>query len=186
MRILQLLFVIVLGSNFAFAQSLRAHWSIASGVAFSVPILGTSDQRFGVVTGLQYAWREKRFDYGEVPGYWLVEGYYLGTSGGVQPFADDRSHAVGALAMMRYEWPPHGRVPGTYLEFGWGFQYSDHVSLDLDSRVNSTPTIGGGFLLLVNKRTVTAGVRLHHISNAGTKGGNRGQNQLHFTVGWQF
>ncbi|HRJ26715.1 MAG TPA: acyloxyacyl hydrolase [Fimbriimonadaceae bacterium] len=161
-------------------------WSIYAGAVRSVPILGTSDERFGIVAGIQYLHRDPRFDYGQVPGYLVLEGYYLGTSGGIQPFPRDRANALGGLVMIRYVWEPKGRLPGTFFEFGWGLQYSDRTSRDLDAHWNSTPTLGGGFLLRLNQRTVTVGARLHHISNAGTKGGNRGQNQVHFFVGWSF
>lgn len=95
------------------------------------------------------------------------------------------TNSIGTLAILRYPSVRTGRG-NLYFDLGVGLNYANHSSLDLDSKLNSTPMIGLSYGFQRGANEYLLGVRLLHISNAGTKGKNLGSNQLLFTLGMRF
>lgn len=113
------------------------------------------------------------------------EANFTRTDGGNKfEYGPDHTLAVGALALLRFESKPSGAR--AYFEAGWGFQWASEETIDLPSRWNSTPTLGVGFVLPSHDDELYVGLRFMHISNAGTKGNNPGQNQVFLMLGWKF
>lgn len=151
----------------------------------SARILGTEDQRVGYGIGIQRVSRERKFSYRETPGYLVLEGYYLNSVGDRIGNGSSRTNALGFLASVRYEyWQRAGYR--FWFDLGWGLQFADNDSPDVDSRINSTPTMSGGLIFTVGKTETYVGIRYLHISNGGTNKPNRGQNQFHLMVGARF
>ena len=75
---------------------------------------------------------------------------------------------------------------GFYADIGWGIQFANHHTDDLDSATNSTPYAGIGLAFRMDHTEALLGVRLLHISNGGTKGANSGQNELLFMLSFRF
>jgi hypothetical protein len=92
--------------------------------------------------------------------------------------------SFGVLVMARYE--QLRRPIANYVEIGWGLQLSNHVSLDNSSVLNSTPVAGFGIYLGRGRGAACIGLRYLHVSNAGFRGNNKGQNQLHLMLGVRF
>jgi len=146
--------------------------------------MGSEDPRRGGGFAVQYVAPWSRLRYGTVQGLLCWEAYYTRTAGGDNDGAPvDIAHAYGLMATARYERPLLGRV-SFYAELGWGLQVVDRRTIDLSSRINSTPTIGLGIVFPGNQLYV--GWRWQHVSNAGTNGNNQGQNQFQLRVGWKF
>jgi hypothetical protein len=95
------------------------------------------------------------------------------------------ANSIGTLAILRYPSVRTGRG-NIYFDLGVGLYYANHSTLDLDSKLNSTPMIGLSFGFNRGNIEYLLGARLLHISNAGTKGKNLGSNQLLFTFGIRF
>lgn len=149
-------------------------------------ILGSEDIRRGGGFAIQYSRSEPRFTIWKKKAKLVLEANYANTVGGNKfEWSPDRTQALGALALIRFETrPTHGL--STYIEAGWGFQYADKLTIDLPSRWNSTPTLGAGIMLPLRDREIYIGIRWIHISNGGTVGNNPGQNQILGMVGFRF
>jgi len=92
------------------------------------------------------------------------------------------AYHVGALVSGRYEFGQG--ATRFFAEGGWGLQYSNRGSHDIESRWNSTPTVGIGAIFDSNLYLT---LRLMHVSNGGLSNGrNKGQNWLMFMVGKRF
>ena len=74
---------------------------------------------------------------------------------------------------------------GWFLEGSEGLQLQNRESHDLASWLNSTPTATFGKYIDADKSRYL-GLRIMHISNAGTKHHNRGQNYFMLTYGIRF
>ena len=94
--------------------------------------------------------------------------------------------AFGILAMSRWHGRRDARGQGFFLDLGWGLQIADRRSLDLDSRLNSTPVVGFGTTLPLGAQELMIGLRYLHVSNAGLVGRNQGSNQFFLTAGVRF
>lgn len=148
----------------------------------SIIFLGSEDRRVGGGLGFGYGRPEPRFRYGSLRAQLVYEGYVDTTHG------QDRkknylrdTFAVGGLAYGR--WFVGRRL---YADLGWGAQLANHASHDLPSVFNSTPVVGFGTLLPAGRYDWNIGLRLLHVSNAGTVGNNAGQNELFLTVGVRY
>lgn len=174
--------------SFAVAEPIKppgktdAGWYVGAMLGRSELILGSEDLRQGFGIALGYGKPEPRFRYRDVPAQLVLMAYYQSTKGdGAPRYAD----AYGALAIARYRFRSNGKV-GAYLDLGWGLQATNRTSIDLDSLVNSTPMVGFGAAIRNGSSEVLLGVGLLHISNAGLKGDNQGQNQLFLHLGFRF
>lgn len=161
----------------------REDWFVVGSGLQSLIVLGSRERRSGFMVAVQRVRPERWLDDRSTPGLLVLEAYYQWSNriNALPEAGPVRQATFGFLALARYE--DRRRVPGTFVEFGWGLSFSDGITADLPSRFNSVPTVGGGFILPAGRREVYLGLRFMHFSNAGTKGSNNGQNQLHLTVG---
>jgi hypothetical protein len=141
----------------------------------SFRVLGTADDRYGEGFGIGYGRPEPRFSLKQIKAQLEYEAYYDQTDSSMYHTG---TYAEGLLGVARWYWPRdrHGR--GFYADLGFGFQYANTQTFDLDTRLNSTPITGFGGVFRANGREYLVGLRWLHISNAGTDRPNRGQNEL--------
>lgn len=153
----------------------------------SVRFVGTEELRKSVGVHLQWLLPEPRFLLGHSPGFVVYEAYGEYTWG-KKPKQAHPFQAIwdaGALALGRWEFGAARRTR-FFAEAGWGFAVHSATSVDLDSRLNSTPTIGVGLAMPSGRDEVQLTLRLLHFSNAGTKGGNKGHNRLMLILSRRF
>ena len=152
----------------------------------SYEILGSEDVRQAWGMGIQWVRSERALRFKGFMADLVMEGYFLdSTSKGASQMPPNRTLAFGGLAMARYKWPVKNDVRG-YLEIGWGLQYTPETSVDLDSNINSTPVLGFGASIQRSGHEFLVGLRYLHISNAGIRGNNQGQNGLNLLFGMSF
>ncbi len=153
----------------------------------SMLIFGSEDERFGGGFGYGYGRPEPKFTLWHVPAQLNYEAYvdHTQTTGHLSRPADS-TFAGGVLGFARWRWPVNKAGMGFYMDFGWGFQYANQTTLDLDSVVNSTPLLGIGESFKIGTQEYLVGLRVLHISDAGLKGKNFGQNELYLTLGLRF
>jgi hypothetical protein len=150
-------------------------------------IFGSEDGRFGGGLSYAYGHPEKRFQLGQIPAQLVYEGYVDHTqSDGGSGFPANATLAFGGLGYARWRWPVDRIGNGVYLDFGWGLQFANRPTLDLDSRLNSTPVLGFGGVYKDGHKEYLIGLRLLHISNGGTVRPNYGQNELFLTLGFRY
>lgn len=148
-----------------------------------VPFLGDEDPRRNSLAGLVYLKREPHFRTRHKHGDLLQEIYWEHShSRGASGAPPNTSEAIGYLFGARYEWLMMSRMC-VYADLGLGLQYTNRRSVDLPSRLNSTPFIDAGLWLGKGPHQVRVGFRFLHISNAHQVGSNQGQNQLFLDVG---
>jgi hypothetical protein len=155
-------------------------------VGQSVVVLGSEDIRYGAGMGFAYGKPERRFRFRSIPAQLIFEGYFDRTSSRFRYDNPRDTYSFGGLVSARWYWPRNEFGWGMYGDLGWGLQYANHPTRDLDSTVNSTPMIGFGGVFASGRNEYLIGLRLLHISNAGTKEPNQGQNQLFLTLGYRF
>lgn len=160
-------------------------WGITVMGNRSLLMLGTRDSREGVSFAISHAQPEPRFRSGSRPAELVWEGYYQYTRSR-KPLTDypRYTEAVGVLAIARYRWERGAMAQ--FFEIGWGLQYANRATVDLESRWNSTPMAGFGLSWKTRGDEFLIGIRVLHISNAGTRGSNNGQNQLQMMAGYRF
>ena len=151
----------------------------------SMTILGSEDKRTAFGIGVAYGRPEPRFHIDGTGAQLVYEVYYdHSSSRGASGQPANETDSFGALAYARYRWPMREGF-GFYATAGWGLQYSDRPTVDLDSRLNSTPMVGFGIAWDTGEGEGSIGLRFLHISNAGIVGRNQGQNQLHLVYSWR-
>jgi len=153
----------------------------------SMIMLGSEDVRFG--GGLSYAFGrpEKRFQLGQIPAQLVYEGYVDAThSNGANGCSPNSTIAVGGLAYARWRWPLDRHGNSMFFDLGWGLQLADEPTVDLSSDLNSTPVLDIGGIHRAGKLEYLAGLRVLHISNAGTDRPNYGQNELFLMFGVRY
>ncbi|MBC8063423.1 MAG: acyloxyacyl hydrolase [Chlorobia bacterium] len=152
----------------------------------SMTILGSEDRRTGFGVGLGYGRPEPRFAFKGVGAQLVGELYYdHSSSRGASGQGPNQSESLGILVYAQYRWPKK-RGLGLYASAGWGIQYTNQTSVDLDSKINSTPMIGLGVSWDTGEGEASIGLRFLHISNGGLVGNNQGQNQLFLVYSWKF
>ncbi len=110
----------------------------------SMTILGSEDRRTTFGIGLAYGRPEPRFHVDGVASQLVYEVYYdRNSSRGASGQPPNEADTFGALAYARFRWPTRQGF-GFYATAGWGLQYTDETSVDLDSKINSTPMLGFG------------------------------------------
>lgn len=150
-------------------------------------IFGSEDGRFGGGVSYGFGRPEKRFQIGDLAAQLVYEGYVDHTqSGGGQGTPPNSTFAVGGLAYARWRWPVDRFGNGVYADFGWGLQFADQPTLDLESQLNSTPILDFGGSLKDGHAEYLLGLRFLHISNAGFVKPNYGQNELFVTFGFRY
>lgn len=175
----------LLGAGVGFAQTgaLRqknTYLTFFYGSNFNV--LGSEDPRRGGGLAVGFGRPERRLRMRNIPGELVLEGYVANTfSPGASSYPRNTSYEFGALAISRYEWRDSPDF-GAFFDVGFGAQFSSRPSVDLDSRFNTTPMLGGGAIFPVGDHELLLGVRFLHISNAGTRGNNQGQNRIYVTL----
>ncbi len=152
----------------------------------SMTILGSEDRRTGFGVGLGYGRREPRFHVKGLTSGLVYEAYYDHTSSrGASGFPPNEAESFGVLAYGLWHWQASKKF-GIYGTAGWGLQYTNRTSVDLDSKINSTPMVGLGVTWGMGKTEAAIGLRVLHISNAGFVGNNQGQNQLYLVYSLRF
>jgi hypothetical protein len=163
----------------------RPSWYVGGFLGQSAIVLGAEDIRQGGGLSIAYAKPEPRFRFRSTRAQLVLEAYTDRTHSVNEPKSPD-TKAFGVLAMARW----HGRRDqygqGFYFDLGWGFQLADRRTIDLDSRLNSTPVIDLGTTFPLGRQELMVGLRFLHASNAGLVGRNQGSNQFFLTAGVRF
>jgi hypothetical protein len=181
----RLLWVLLLGLGVdSLAWGEEGKWSYWISGGQSALILGSEDSRRALNVAVQYGRREPRLKIAGLEPHLVYEGYASrSTSRGRFEFGPDTTYMFGALGLSR--WETFATGTRAYLELGWGLQYATRVTLDLPSLWNSTPVVGLGLIFPCGRSRLLAGLRLMHVSNAGTRGNNPGQNVVSLSLGWE-
>jgi lipid A 3-O-deacylase len=149
-------------------------------------ILGSQDIRNGLSVHFQKVKPDKRLSFRQNRAEFVWEGYVQRSWGGRPGRGKNTQSNIGILALGRYE----QGLPGTarsYWEAGWGLEWVDKDTQDLDSPINSAPTLGAGYIFPQGgKSELYLGFRYHHVSNGGTKRPNQGQNWIQLMLGVRF
>lgn len=153
----------------------------------SVSWLGSEEIRLGGGLGYALGKPEPRFQWGRISSQ-LVYDAYIGNTSGRSGYSvgNETTTAMGVLAYGRWFWPRDEKGRGMYADLGWGLQYANHTSRDLNLTFNSTPTLGVGGVFPTGNREVLLGLRYLHVSNGGLKKPNQGQNQFYLMLGLRF
>ena len=160
---------------------------ISGFIGRGMQILGTEEVRTGGGFGYAFARREPRFFIKKLPAQVVYEGYIDTTkSPGVYGAAPETTFALGGLAYARWLLPANRNGLGAFFDVGWGLQAQTHPTDNLDRVINSTPLVDAGASFNIGKQELLIGARYLHISNAGTKGHNKGENQLFFLIGLRY
>ena len=164
----------------------RPYWYVGGFLGQSGIILGGEDIRQGGGFSVAYARPERRFNYGKFKGQIVAEVYANRTHSVNEPTSPNTS-AAGFLVMSRWHSRQNEKGQGFFMDLGWGFQYASKRSIDLDSRVNSTPVVDLGTTFpLGEKQEFMVALRILHESNAGLAGRNQGSNNFWLTFGVRF
>jgi lipid A 3-O-deacylase len=147
---------------------------------------GVGDNSTAAVTaGVAWPWSWRRsFIGGEISG--VTEAYISEWSapnvGGRRNFTQ-----VGLVPMFRLR-PAEGQSPW-FAEAGIGLSMTDRLfttdQKQFSTRFNFVDIIGVGFSLGADRKQ-EIGLRVQHVSNAGIKHPNPGQNFLQLRYGWMF
>jgi hypothetical protein len=164
----------------------RPSWYVGGFVGQSTIVLGSQDIRQGGGLAIAYSRPEPLFSTSRVPGQLVWEAYLDRTYSVNERERSPDTHAFGVLAIARWYSNQDQYGQGFYYGGGWGLQFADRASIDLDSKVNSTPMLEVGTTFPVGRSEILIGLRFLHVSNAGTVGDNNGSNQLFLTVGLRF
>lgn len=179
------LLIVLASSSYSQGQD-RQKWAIHAGYTHSATILGSRDQRRGMLFGLQRSNPEPRMRWRAVDGEIVYEAYaQLHHGGDLFEFESDVTLAAGILVLGRWS-KRYDNGAGTFFELGWGLQVQDRSTHDLNARLNSTPVAGLGGFFPVAGSTMQITLRAIHISNAGSVPPNLGQNQMQLLVGLRF
>lgn len=167
-------------SLFLQGEPLNEHYqSIGISPFFNLPVLGSQDERTGFFVHYQAVRPEKRLTlWGKNLKLALETNISYSYGGGWRFRHRDQALSVGIAAIAKYEVIGPSRR-GSYFEMGWGLNYASRRTWDLNTLLNSTPLLGAGITFPYRQDSVGyLGLRVFHISNAGTYGSNQGQNQL--------
>lgn len=164
----------------------RPSYYVSAAVGHSMRVLGSEENRNNQYFSVAYGKPEPRFRYRSIKAQLVVEAYYERSEvGRVRRSLPNASDGYGVLGYARYRWGKRGGI-GTYFDIGWGLQYVDLLSRDIETHLNSTPMFGVGAAFTLPSGELLVGARLLHLSNAGLVGDNQGQNQLFVTVSYRF
>ncbi|MBI5706034.1 MAG: acyloxyacyl hydrolase [Armatimonadetes bacterium] len=165
----------------------RGNWYVGGFLGQSIPILGSDEVRRGGAFSLQYERKDPRMTYRGLSGSFVLEGYLHSTVGGAKGSTEhNRLNTLGFLGMARWRGERDSRGYAPYGAVGWGISFGNRTTVDLDSKVNSTPVIEGGLSYAPPGQEWLFGLRWLHASNAGLKGRNQGLNEVHVFVAKRF
>ncbi|HVL39184.1 MAG TPA: acyloxyacyl hydrolase [Fimbriimonadaceae bacterium] len=168
------------GAHLCLPADRQSDWAAWVGAGHSVVFMGSEDHRTGGMLSIQWEQEWGQLDYRSRPGVLVLEGYLNRTrSFGEGRSPADTTNSYGLLALARFYSGWRGSIRG-FLELGWGAQYTERRTEDLDVRLNSSPVFGGGYEW---RNGLMLGLRFLHVSNAGFGKRNQGQNQLWLMVG---
>ena len=181
-------FVVVLAflllSTATFAQS--AHWRVSASALFGQDWLGSEDTRRGALYSVAYGRPEPRLHFWGYDAEMDLEAYFMFTKGGADFIAGpNSSFHYGLLLVGRY-YQHYAKTLRAFVEGGWGLQYTNRLTHDIDSLWNSTPMIGAGFIVPMRGDELMVSLRYFHISNGGTAGDNEGLNFFQLSAGLRF
>jgi hypothetical protein len=150
-------------------------------------ILGSAEIRGVAGFSVGLGKDEPKFRFGKIPAQLVWEAYRYGTDLQSAPGASPtRTWNFGGLAIARYRWPMDAYGNGMFFDLGFGVQFVNRVTFDLQSTINTTPMLGFGGVFKSGNDEVLIGLRLLHISNGGRVKPNRGDNILFLTFGIRF
>lgn len=149
-------------------------------------ILGSQDVRRGWTLGYQWTRPTRSVNAlgFRVIQVWEVNAFHS-RGGYLRREPANETFGAAALFLWRFEQASE-TGSGLYLEIGWGLQWANRRTWDLDSQLNSTPTATLGYFFPSYNKTIDLGVRFYHISNAGANLPNQGQNQVQLRLGVRF
>ena len=170
------------------ASSARAVNSLGENLLDALRGQVPHETALGLYAGRAYDWADMYFvlasgqalfDYGSLWPHKAPEGLKIrfeanaGVAAGTE-FSGERLVASGNfLGVYEFGSPKTSRlVP--YVEAGVGLIYTDFQREDQAYRVNFNPVAGIG----IRNRTTFLVLRLHHLSNGGLNGDNRGINSI--------
>lgn len=160
-------------------------WYIGLFGGRSARILGSQDMRNNYGISIAWARPERKFKWRYGPAKLVMEGYYEHSAGTPALGRDERAQeAFGFIGYARFHFVR--REYSFYLDIGEGIQIANVESYDLNTKINSSPMIGVGVGIRQGSQETLVGVRILHLSNAGIRPPNRGQNQVQFTVSVRF
>ncbi|MCW5940582.1 MAG: acyloxyacyl hydrolase [Fimbriimonadaceae bacterium] len=162
------------------------HRYLSVGYLFSARTLGSEDPRLGYVAMVGWGRPERRFRIKKNVPEAILSAYVAPSrSRGYVDIDPDSSLSLGASLIARYRVPLWRGAP-TFLDVGWGVEYTNRITSDQPSQWNSTPILGLGFDVRLFGRESFVTARWHHASNAGTVGNNPGWNQIWLLVGFRW
>lgn len=152
----------------------------------SVIMLGSKEVRQGGGIGFGYGRPEPRFRLWSVPAQWVWEATVDETHG-LGTYASAPNDRLGVHVFSYSRW--RGRTNhgiGAYADLGFGL-YFVSPNFDVNSDVSTTPLLGLGLAFRSGQKNEwLVGLRYRHISNAGTRSPNNGQNGIWLTVQFRF
>ncbi|MFN8220655.1 MAG: acyloxyacyl hydrolase [Fimbriimonadales bacterium] len=160
----------------------QSRWQIVLNFGKSLEnFLGSEDPRPYRHVGVAYSRPERRLRYRHLNAELVLEGYYeRSTSHGVSDQPPNGTDAYGMIGYARY------RTQRLVWDIGWGLQYTDQRTVDISSRLSSTPVLAVSYSFPTKDTEILVGLRFMHISNAGLGGNNQGSNQLGPFVAFRF
>jgi hypothetical protein len=181
-RVFALLLVVI--SCCAFGQETK--WRVSAGALYGQDWLGSEDTRRGAMYSFSYSHPEPRLHFWGYDAELDIEPYFMFTKGGADFIAGpNSSFHYGVLLIGRY-FQHYTHATRAFVEGGWGLQYTNRLTHDIDSLWNSTPMLGVGFIVPFKGEELMFTVRYFHISNGGTAGDNEGLNFFQFSAGLRF
>ncbi len=164
----------------------KSGWFFSTAANFGQDFIGSEDTRRGGWYSVGVYRPEKRLAIRGLAAQLHVEGYYMFTKGGgFENLPVDKMHSYGILATARY-WPKVFRNVNTYFDLSFGVVSNSITTRDMESKINTTPSIGAGVGWTLKECDVLAGVRLFHMSNGGTSGANQGSNNIQYILTIRF
>lgn len=148
-------------------------------------ILGSQDIRNSYGLHVQWTKADPRLSFRQNKAQLVSELYYMHSAGGRPNRTRDIQYNFGILALGRFELGASGTLH-SYWECGWGLQYINRTGPDINLHFNSTPCLGAGLVFPTSRGDLWLGARYLHISNAGLKRPNQGQNWLQVMLGASF
>lgn len=176
--------LLLISAGTALAQGYK--WGASASALFGQDWLGSEDTRRGGLYSVSRSQREPRLHFWGYDAELDYEAYYMFTKGGADFMAGpNSSHHYGLLLVGRY-YQKYAKSARAFVEGGWGLQYTNRLTHDLDSLWNSTPLVGAGVIVPFERYELMLSVRYFHISNAGTAGDNEGLNFFQVRFGLRF
>lgn len=161
-------------------------WYLGGFVGQTGSFLGSKDIRRGGGINVAHEMPERRFRWGSTRAK-LVTELYIDRSYSLNKTISPNTEDGGFLVMGRWFGRHDKSGQGFFASAGWGLQYANRKTTDLNSTWNSTPVLEVGTTLPMGNQEFAVGLRYLHASNAGLAGGgNRGSNRLLLTFGVRF